>query len=274
MTDNIQLRTKFWTDLWEDLISNFLKRSYGLTLYSPNILVDDIITEIEENAFKNIDNKKYFYSKLCYYFENDNVIKQQFNSSFKILRTIFNSDRNNYILETAKSIKFEFEKGLYFDNCIKYLKHEICKDENISIEFINTITYITQNLIVEFIKKGYALEDIEKFTKKIFDNYNIQNIDNIDILTTDYPHSFKYENYEINEEFDREKFNSDICSLIDNLTLEDRIKSLSSFFYKEKEKVNYIFIVEGLKGNTDLKIGDVNFYSLDKKKIYRRKRKL
>lgn len=267
MTDKIQLRTKFWIDLWEDLISNFLKRSYGLTLYSPNILVDDIITEIEENAFKNIDNKKYFYSKLCYYFENDFVIKQQFNSSFKILRTIFNSERNNYILETAKSIKFEFEKGLYFDNCIEYLKQELCKDENISIEFINTITYITQNLIVEFIKKGYVLEDIKKFTKKIFDNYNIQNIDNTDILTTDYPHSFKYENYEINDEFDREKFNSDICSLIDNLTLEDRIKSLSSFFYKEKEKVNYIFIVEGLKGNTDLKIGDVNFYSLDKKRF-------
>jgi hypothetical protein len=267
MTDKIQLRTKFWTDLWEDLILNFLKRSYGLTLYSPNILVDDIITEIEENAFKNIDNKKYFYSKLCYYFENDFIIKQQFNSSFKILRTIFNSERNNYILETAKSIKIEFEKGLYFDNCIEYLKQELCKDENISIEFISTITNITQNLIVEFIKKGYVLEDIEKFTHNIFDNYNIKNIDNTDFLTTDYPHPFRYENYEINGEFDRQRFNSDICSLIDNLTLEDRIKSLSSFFYKEKEKVNYIFIVEGLKGSADLKIGDVNFYSLDKKRF-------
>lgn len=267
MTDKIKLRTKFWTDLWEDLISNFLKRSYGLTLYSPNILVDDIITEIEENAFKNIDNKKYFYSKLCYFFENDFIIKQQFNSSFKILRTIFNSDRSNYILETAKSIKIEFEKGLYFDNCIEYLKQELCKDEIISIEFINTITYITQNLIVEFIKKGFVLEDIEKFTNNIFDNYNIQNIDNSDILTTDYPHPFKSENYVINDKLDRERFYSDISSLIDNLTLEDRIKSLSSFFYKEKEKVSYIFIVEGLKGSANLKIGDVNFYSLDKKRF-------
>ena len=267
MTENINLRIKFWVDLWEDLISNFLKRSYGLTLYSPHILVDDIITEIEENSFRNIDNKKYFYAKLNYYFENDFVIKQNFNSSFKILRSVFNSDRNNYILETAKNIKIEFEKGYYFDRCIDYLRQELCKDETISILFINAVTNVTQNLIVEFIKKGYILKDIEKFVKMIFDKYDIQNIDNTDILTTKYPHLFDHENYQINNKFDREKYNKDICNLIDNLTLEERIKSLSSFFYKDKEIVNYIFIIEGLKGNTVTNLGEVTFYSVDKKRF-------
>jgi hypothetical protein len=266
MTQNIEIRSKFWIDLWEDLISNFLKKSYGLTLYSPHILVDDIITEIEENSFKNIDNKKYFYSKLSFYFEKDKIIRQNFNSSFKILRSTFNSDRNNYILETAKSIKLEFEKGLYFDKCIEYLKNELCKDEIVTIEFISEINSITQNIIVEFIKKGYVLEDIKEFAKNIFDNYDIQKIDNEEILSTNYPHSLNYKDYEINNKFNRDKFNKDIYAIFANLSIEDRIKSLSSFFYKEKEKVNYIFIVEGLKGKILLEIGDVTFYSLDKKR--------
>ena len=59
-------KINFWVDLWSNIIENFLKKSFGLNLYSPHILIEDIITEITENSFKNPDNKKYFYNKLNY----------------------------------------------------------------------------------------------------------------------------------------------------------------------------------------------------------------
>lgn len=122
---------------------------------------------------------------------------------------------------------------------------------------------MTQNIIVELIKIGYDLEDIKKFIRNIFDNYTIQN----DILSTNYPHSVIYENYENEKGFDRLNLNQDIINEISALTKEERIKSISYYFYKKKERANYIFVVEGLKGKIDLEIGGVIFYSLDKRRF-------
>ena len=47
--NNVEKKIEFWQELWENLISNFLKKSYGLVIYNPHILIDDIISEIEEN---------------------------------------------------------------------------------------------------------------------------------------------------------------------------------------------------------------------------------
>ena len=67
-------KIEYFKDLWNNLIDNFLDKSFGLNLYNPHTLVEDIITEIEENSFKNLDNRKYFYDKLNEYFNSDFVI--------------------------------------------------------------------------------------------------------------------------------------------------------------------------------------------------------
>lgn len=267
MTNYSQNRIEFWIDLWEDLIGNFLKKSYGLSLYSPHILVEDIISEIEENSFKSIENKKYFYSKLDFYFKNDEIINAEFYSSFKILRRTFNSENHSYILETSKQINKKFQKGLYFDSSIEILIRELKKDEQITIEFIDVLNYISQNLIVEFIKKGYNLEDVKKFPSNIFDNYKIQKIEGEDFLRTNYPHDINSKDfYDDKHIFKRENFNTQIINFLSTLNLEDRIKTLSKYFYKTEKKANYIFVVEGLKGSINIEVAGVEFYSLDKKK--------
>lgn len=40
--NNIEQRVEFWKDFWVDLIDNFTKKSFGLNLYKPHILIDDI----------------------------------------------------------------------------------------------------------------------------------------------------------------------------------------------------------------------------------------
>ncbi|KAF2508738.1 hypothetical protein EYY60_16595 [Flavobacterium zhairuonense] len=262
--DNIDIRIDFWIDLWEDLISNFLKKSYGLSLYNPHILIEDIITEIEENSFQNSDNKKYFFNKISFYLNNDTVIKEKFSSQFKILLSIFNSGRNNYILEISKNLKKEFLDGVYFNSCVELLNHELQKPEEITISFVNSITYLSQNIIVEYIKKGYVLDDIKKFALNIFSSYKITQ----NVISTKYPHSLDTKNYIFkNGRFNHKKYNLEVSNLIDNLTIADRINSLLFYYYKEKKTVNYIFIVTGLKGSIDIQIGETTLYTLDKKRF-------
>ncbi|MBO9585230.1 MAG: hypothetical protein J7574_13795 [Flavobacterium sp.] len=259
MSNNIENRISFWRDLWEDLILNFLKKSYGLSLYSPHILVEDIITEIEENSFQNLDNKKYFYDKISFYLMNDVIVKNHFYSSFKILRSVFNSDKNNYILEISKKIKNQFQEGLYFNYCLENLNNELNNDEEITLNFITTINYLTQNIIVEFIKKGYVLEDIKKFSDNIFSDYREQS----GIISTKFPHNLSASSSVSNQS----QFYADVVYLMNNLQNKDRINALSNYFYKKKEKAHYIFIVKGLKGSTNIELGNVTLYSLENKRF-------
>ncbi|MCD4840653.1 MAG: hypothetical protein K8R08_01375, partial [Methanosarcinales archaeon] len=57
-------KTKYWVDLWEDLIENFDNDSYGLSLVNPHLLLKDLIDEIRFNRLKNPKIKTYFIEKL------------------------------------------------------------------------------------------------------------------------------------------------------------------------------------------------------------------
>lgn len=262
--NNIEIKIKFWRELWEDLIDNFLKKSFGLTLYNPHILIDEIISEIEDNSFKNVDNKKFFYSKISHYVEHDDVIIKRLNSPFKILRKIFNSERINYILETSKEIKELFQNGLYFDCSLELIIDLLDSDEEITSNFVDKINYLTQGIIVEFIKKSYDIEDIKKLPSYIFDDYSFHNGD----LNTNFPHDINYLDYE-NESryFDREKYNEDVINCMSKLSIKDRIQKLSYYYHKKKDRAYYIFVIEGLKGDININIGGVSFYSLDKRRF-------
>jgi hypothetical protein len=252
-------KINFWIDLWSNIIENFLKKSFGLNLYSPHILIEDVITEITENSFKNPDNKKYFYDKLNYYFNNDKVIKKRFISSFKLLRNVFNTERHEMVLEISKNIKQKFEQGIYFNENIILLKELLLSDVEIDRKVISEINYISECIIVEYLKKGYVLKEIKNFPKYIFDSYKI--IDNSNkIIVTNYPHKIQKEDC-------KENYFNIIKQFFDNLTIENRIDSLASFFYKETEEVYYLFVVKGLKGEVEVTIGDVTFYSTNKKRF-------
>ncbi|HFK5575398.1 TPA: hypothetical protein ACG0AX_003783, partial [Elizabethkingia anophelis] len=239
--------------------------SYGLNLYTPHTLVEDIILEIEEEN-KNVDNWKYFKSKLEHYLSNDTVLKNYFQSDFKILRSILHTNKTNLILELCKSLKRRFNKGEYFDKNLKELKKIILNNDPLNENSIILINNLTQNLIVELIKKGYVLKDIKRFINEIFATYELIPWETECKVKTAYPHNM-LENYTINDETDRKRFNEDLIKTIDSLTYEDRIDKLSYFYYKEAEEAYYVFVIEGLKGNSELSIGDVTFYSPDEKRF-------
>ena len=256
--NNIEQKVKFWSELWEDLIRNFLKKSYGLTLYSPRVLIEDVIVEIEENQFKNKENRKYFYTKLSEYLENDEVIKKHLKSEFSLLRKNFNSKRTNYILALCKEINSSFKKGIYFKKTLELTEKLILEDSELNITFVNQINNYSQSLIVELIRKSYDLEDIKSFIKHIFDDYHFQG----NSLITYFPHNIDYENYK-----DFKDADEDVKKLIDNLTISDRIKKLAYYYNKKTKKVKYIFFIKGIKGEIEKTIFDVTFYNLNKKRF-------
>lgn len=262
--NNIEIKIKFWNELWEDLIDNFLKKSYGLTLYSPHILIEDIIVEIEENQFRNKENRKYFYAKLSEFLDNDLVIRKHLKSEFSLLRKDFNSDKTNYILSLSKKINESFKRGIYFKKTLAFTEKILLEDSELDIEFVNQINYYSQSLIVELIRKSYDLEDIKKFITNIFDQYYYQG----GSIITNFPHDVNYSKFKNNEgKIDFKKAEEKVKNTLDKLSLSDRIKKLTYYYDKKTEKAKYIFFIKGIKGEIEKTIFDVTFYSLNKKRF-------
>ncbi|MGC4234556.1 MAG: HEPN domain-containing protein [Niabella sp.] len=258
--NNIEIKIDSLKRIWEDLIYDFPKNLYGLTLYSPHTLLNDIITEIEDNDFRNPANKKFFQSKLNYFFDNDPILKKHFKTAFKLLRSNFNSEKNNLILQACLHLKKQFEEGLYFNESLELLESIILSEDEITMQMISELSYLAETLITEYVQKGYILEDIKSFISNVFGTYDFVEMNGKQILRTKYPHKFKF------GKPDFETYNSQVRQFIDGLTYKDRFLALSEYYYKEKERVRYVFIVEGLIGDMDIHIGNVNFYSISKKR--------
>lgn len=249
---------KYWVDVWDDLIINSNKNSYGLTFMSPHLLLLDIIDEIDLNSFKNMEVKKFYQSNLDNYCKSDPTIKAKFYSGFQLIRREMN-DLNLIILrELCNQMVDQFNNGDFFRECFSQLKY-ILLETSTSPNDYETIRYLSEQLIIEFIIKGYELKSIKKIPISIFSTYEFYDDNHI---TTDYPHKVKIDDFIAdNEEIDFDAYHNKIIKVIDALTIEERIDCLTSYFFKDKEVLTYIFNIEGLKGIGEWYVGEVHFYS-------------
>lgn len=252
---------KYWVDLWEDLIENFCEKLYGLDLINPQLLIMEIIDEIEFNQLQNFDNKEYFYKQLKRLVNRDPVLKDRFKADFTLIKKDFNNNRNAYILQLCKSVLEIFQNGEYFDELFNLLE-AILLDPNCSDSQQEDIEIITQHLIVELILKGYSLETIKSFPRRLFDKYRFVNGD----INTEYPFNTKRSDFEEGNDFDKSKFYCAIKKEIDELSITDRISRFRMYYRKKPNKYYFIFQIDGLKGDVDFNIGKVNFYSPKVKK--------
>lgn len=241
--DEVQKRISYWKKIWLELINNFPDKIGGLQLYSPHLLIDDIIVEIEENSFRNKENKAYFLDKINNYYKSDKIIKENFIERFTLLLRTFPNGGSSVILQICKKLKEDFDKGLYFDCCHSKIKSLINSQIVSYNDWFIDLTYYTQGLIVELVKKTYPLEDIKKIIEDIFSELEVSERYG---YSTKFPHQIEDEK-ELKEYFL-------------GLTNNDRIDALNNYYYKKKEKVYFIYQINGLLGKEEFNIGPVRFY--------------
>lgn len=250
---------KYWVDLWEDLIDNFTKNLYGLTLENPRLLLRDIIDEVESYNFKNTDNKKYFREKIGERLRNDLAIKNFLKVEFTLLIREFELQRWTYLKSMCKTLLLKFETGAYFKETLANLKDILLSDKDNK----QSIRTLSQNLIIEFLIKGYSLKTTREFAKNVFDKYYIKADKQ---LITSFPHTSNWKYLLEGEKLKQEEYFKKVMAEIDSVTIPERIDKLEYYFFKKTSDNYFIFEIEGLKGNVDIWIGEVNFYSPDVKK--------
>jgi len=256
----INNKIKYWVDLWEDLIENFDNDSYGLNLVNPNLLLMDIIDEIRFNRLKNSRNCEFFLTQMGKMLKLDPIIKKSFKSDFTlIIRELESKHPPEYLLQLCEDVSELFREGLYFNQSCDFLKDILINpmwnqddEENISL--------ISQNLMVEFILIGCGLNRIKNLPSNLFDKYTTIGVEDDELLITKFPLKLSPDDFQDGEDLNKNDYNEAIKNEIKSLSISDRIERLK-FYYDEQPSEGYAILkVEGLIGNVDLKIGNVNFY--------------
>jgi hypothetical protein len=249
---------KYWVDVWEDLIINNNKNSYGLTFISPHLILLDIIDEIEMNSFKNVEVKKYYKRKIEDYVKNDVTIHSKFKTRFDMLRREFGGNNYMYMSQLCKEMVKEFKSGKFFRECFLQLKKQLL-EPNPNIKSYQTIKLLSEQLIIELVLKGYDLKSIRKFPIHIFSTYHKYSDHHV---VTDYPHTIRIKDFIIgNGETDYIAYNMAVMNEVDQASVEERLERFLGYFFRERETYTYIFNIEGLIGVGEWIVGDVHFYS-------------
>lgn len=260
--NEINEKIKYWVDLWEEIIVDFSKNIYGVELINPHLLLMDLIDEIKFNKLGRSTNNEYFLNKINFYINNDKVVKKLFNIDFVLLRNELSqrSMRHGYFLLLCEQIMKSFEDGTFFEESCKLLS-KIILDPKWKDGDKDDIHLISQNLIIELILVGYSIETIINIPRSLFDKYQIIKMDYVEYVKTEYPVSVDIKNYYENGIFNETSYNETLKAEIDSLSISDRVDRLSYYFFKEPYEGYGIFHIEGLKGNVDDYVGEVNFYS-------------
>ena len=241
---------------WEDYASKLNNDDeYMVTLDSPRIVLDGIITELKYNGSQNKENIKYFLTRLGIWRKKD--ISMMSICGDKVILLLKNLEKYNtpIIQELSIQIITDLDNHQYTDSLIKNTV-ELLEDSETSLSYKSKqrINICASLLIAELSYKGYGFEDIKSIMHEIPDIFFT-----IGHKIVSSPESY----YEIRREDynSQEKYHEQLIKRIEARTVSERFDNLREKFSIDEKDAIVIVRMKGIQGEEDFIMGDVTFYS-------------
>lgn len=260
--NNIDIKVEYFKEYWKyftattkDNINNMYyfenleQDSINPLLFNPQFLIKEFIDELEITK----DLTKSFY-KDFFRTNISKLVKGEFienklslnsleflQSNLKLAQKYFSpKDAGSYssLLYTLKFILYELKDFKLGIECIKELSQILTDNSNIE-NSKEKIKALTNFIIFELRNKKYSDKTIKEIISNIFSVYNFSKDKG---LYTKFPHNIKFITDENLEEYYKK-----VMKYIDDLTIEDRILTLETYFKQEPKEVIFIFHTKGLK---------------------------
>lgn len=234
---------RYWKRYWIHYANLLCKSNdYNVTINSPHSLIDNIISEIEYNDLKNKENRALFKKQLGEWLKNDKVFSSLFGNKVSLLIARFeDTSCVQYLLLLCKQIKNELETGKYLDSLLDYLASVIDDTTFLNYENKTVINRYTELIIAEFIAVGFVAEDL----KGIINDFEAFGIADFNIKD--------YEN--------EEAYQKAITEYYEGRTIFQEIASIKKYYTIEPIRCLVLIRLDGIKGEIDTYIDDVNIYS-------------
>ena len=247
----IEYWDKYWTHFTESLEE---KDNYNVTLDSPRFLIENIISEIKYNNLKNKENGTLFRAQLSDWDKKEIVFNKLFHNKVALLQQKWGENTSQYLLSICEKINTEFIKGAYFDGLIDHLIKIISEANSIEYNIKKEINLYTGLIVAEFIASGFVINDIKSASHNIPDII-MDTHENV-VAAPDSYKEFNREDYE-----SEELYYTAIKEYIENRNIKERISVLKDYYHIEPKECFVLFRLQGLKGDIDQMIDDINIYA-------------
>lgn len=247
---------------WTDYVSTLVSKDYDdVHLDSPRMLLNEIISEIQYNQFKNKENIDYFRHALSEWIKKDDVLKSIAGLEVtNALSHYFNPQKQKMLIEVCYHIIKKLDENHYVDKLIDSLQHCIETNAELTLDVRKIIRQYTQLIVAEFVSKGYDLQDIRNSS---FDIPHVFQID--DGKVDEAPDEFmdiRKEQYPSQEEY-----YESVRKRIEQRSVAEIIQLIRDSYHREPKDAYLLMSISSIKGVKEVCIGDVIIYSPNVRKF-------
>ena len=244
-----------WIEIWNSLLIKYPK---NIDLINLRFLIKLIKNENNENGLRNQDNNKLLTKRLKKSL-NENIVKNEYIHEINKLCEFLKNKETNLVSVSLNDLENKLNKSFFSLN-FEELKSLILSEDDLNEDTLKKIKYISKNLIIEYLNKGFEIKSIMKFPYNCF--HKAQYYDKTYISY--FPHNIDECQFIIDGIYDNNSYNKYVESLNKSLTLDLRFKRLNEYFNQEKKESFMILKVEGIKFNNKFKYNNIEIFSQHK----------
>lgn len=251
----------YWLHYWRHCIEKLTdKENVSFKIVGPRMLLRDLVDELEGHGLSNPDNISFFRGKLSSLDKSDVVFQSLCHPIVACLlqRLGDKTNRESCIILCRRILNTIVVKR-YFTFLVDWLAETIAKTANNDYDGRQKINEITHLVIAECEAEGFVLDEIKRFATDIPEVAIAEGS-----LVMAAPPEFdtlKESDYPTQEDY-----YSAVSDLIKNRDVYKCLDLLKQHYYADPQDAFFIVRLNGLKGQIDDYIGDINIYSPKKKR--------
>lgn len=246
----------YWQHYWSHCLEKLTdKDNVSFKMLGPRMLMQDIIDEIEGHGLSNPDNIDYFKRQIGELDKKDEIFRYLCHPMVAcLLQRLGNKTNKDSSILLCKKILNRLAVKRYFTLLVDWLAETIDNIAESNYESRKKINEITHLVISEFIAEGFVPDEIKRYATDI-PGVAIAEGGVVLVAPTEFD-SLKAADFESEEEYYKA-----VYERIKNRNAHQSLEVLKYYYYITPREAFFIVRLNGLKGQIDDHIGDINIYS-------------
>ena len=251
----------YWLHYWRHCIDKLMdKDNVSFKIVGPRMLLRDLVDELEGHGLSNPDNISFFRVQLSGLDKSDEVFHKLCHPIVACLLQKLGDkvNRESCIILCRKTLDTLVVKR-YFTHLVDWLAETIDKTTKSDYDSRQKINVITHLVIAECVAEGFVFEEIKRFATDIPEVAIAEG--GIVMAAPPEFDTLKESDYPTQEDYYKA-----VSDLIKNRDVYKSLDVLKQHYYADPQDAFFIVRLNGLKGQIDDYIGDINIYSPKKKR--------
>lgn len=219
------------------------------------MLINDLVDELEGQGLSKSQNIAYFQKEIGNLDKVDDVFKSLCHPvTVCLLRRLRDKANKESSILLCKKILNILTVKHYFTLLVDWLAETINNTTESNYDGRKKINVITHFIIAEYVAEGFVLGEIKKYATDVPGVLKVEDGEVVEAPPTFY--ELKQADYSTEEEYHKA-----VSKRIKSRSVFECLNDLKSYYYATPKEALFIVRLNGLKGQIDAKIGDINIYS-------------